>query len=160
NGDPSRELEQARTSGAGSDESWRLRRDGTRFWASGVTTALRDDTGKLRGFSKVVRDMTEKKRAEEALREEDRRKDEFLATLAHELRNPLAPLANTHEVLIRSKIGSATIKNELGTMGRQIEKLKRLVSDILDVSRIRNGRVDLQREILDLRSIINRAIET
>ena len=160
---PRRELEQARTaagSAAGTDDILLLRRDGTRFWASGVTTALRDDGGTLRGFSKVVRDITDKKLNEEALHEEDRRKDEFLATLAHELRNPLAPLTNALEVLQLSNRDPVTIDRSLGVMGRQVEKLKRLIADILDVSRISNRRIELRREKVDLRSIIEHALES
>ena len=99
---PQHELEVARAVGRFEDEGWRIRKDGTQFWANVVITALRDQAGNLRGFSKITRDMTERKQAEESARrllqeqvarrmaeENDHRKDEFLATLAHELRNPL-----------------------------------------------------------------------
>jgi PAS domain S-box-containing protein len=160
---PRRELEQARTAAGnsgGTDDILLLRRDGTRFWASGVTTALRDDGGTLRGFCKVVRDITDKKLNEQSLHEEDRRKDEFLATLAHELRNPLAPLANALEVLHRSNRDPVAIDRNLKVMARQVEKLKRLIADILDVSRISNRRIELRRKTVDLRSIIEHALES
>ena len=82
------------------DEGWRLRKNGTRFWANVVISALRDPDGKLRGFAKVTRDMTERRNLE-ALLEVDRQKDEFLAMLAHELRNPLAPIRNALQVMLQ-----------------------------------------------------------
>ncbi len=71
-----------------------MKRDGSRFFASGTTNAVRDETGSLLGFTKIMRDATDHKRFEEALKNADRRKDEFLAMLGHELRNPLAPIRN------------------------------------------------------------------
>ena len=96
---PEHELKEAAATGVAQDENWMLRKDGSRFYGSGTTTALRD--GELRGYAKIFRDLTERKRLEEELRrradelaEADRRKDEFLAMLGHELRNPLAPVMN------------------------------------------------------------------
>src|SRR6266542_4285974 len=98
---PQRELDQADRDGRFEDEGWRVRKDGSRFWANVIITALRNNDGKLRGFSKVTRDITERQRLEQELRrrvsdlaEADRQKNEFLAMLAHELRNPLAPMRN------------------------------------------------------------------
>lgn len=94
-----KELKEATETGRASDDCWHVRKCGSHFFANGVTTALRDVDGALRGFVKVLRDNTERKHMEEelqrradALKEANRRKDEFLAMLAHELRNPLAPL--------------------------------------------------------------------
>src|SRR4029078_3485354 len=90
------ELAPARQKGSFEDFGWRVRKDGTRFWANVVITALHDKTGTLRGFSKVTRALTERKKAEEAhrsleeLESSNRSKDEFLAMLGHELRNPMA----------------------------------------------------------------------
>jgi two-component system CheB/CheR fusion protein len=156
---PLHELEQARAGVTATDDIWLVRKDGTRFWASGVTDLLRDAAGTARGFSKVVRDITQKKRAEESLRESDRRKDEFLAVLAHELRNPLGPLANTLETLRRRDRDPAAIDSALGMMERQVEKLKHLVADILEVARVNAGRVELHREAIDLRAAIEHATE-
>jgi two-component system, chemotaxis family, CheB/CheR fusion protein len=154
-----RNLERAGMGAGVTDERWLRRRDGTRFWASLIITALRDKEGALQGFAIVVRDFSEKRYTEELRQEEDRRKDEFLATLAHELRNPLAPLANTLEALRQQKNNSTTVARGLERMERQVETLKRLVADILDVSRLKNQRIDLRREILDLRSVCEDAIE-
>ena len=84
-----------------------------RFWASGVTTALRKETGELRGFVKVMQDATARKQAQEKLQEEDRRKNEFLAMLAHELRNPLAPIRNALQI-IRLSDASETCASRRG----------------------------------------------
>src|SRR3954453_11972567 len=90
NGKPARELETAQRDGRVEDEGWRVRRDRSQFWANVVITALYDTSGKLQGFAKITRDMTERRRIEQ-LQIADKQKNEFLATLAHELRNPLAP---------------------------------------------------------------------
>src|SRR5262249_55764291 len=93
------EIRQAGASGQMTCEEWQVRRDGTRFWGCAVVTALRDERGELKGFAKVIRDITDRKQLElevrrqaEELAEVNRRKDEFLAMLSHELRNPLAPV--------------------------------------------------------------------
>ena len=83
----------AREQGRVEDEGWRVRKDGSLFWANVIITAVRDGKGELMGFSKVTRDMTDRKRLEE-LERSSQRMNEFLAMLAHELRNPLAPIRN------------------------------------------------------------------
>src|SRR5436190_2123470 len=91
---PDYELQTARETVRAEDERWHQRKDGSRFWASGVVTPLLDENGNLQGFAKILRDITERKQAEERLADANQRKDEFLAMLAHELRNPLAPIQN------------------------------------------------------------------
>lgn len=101
------------------------------------------------------------KQAEHALRQTDRRKDEFLAMLAHELRNPLAPIRTASELLPRIvPPGDARVDSTLKVVKRQVGQLTRLVDDLLDVSRITQGRVELQREVLDLRSVVSQALES
>src|SRR6478672_2921032 len=90
---PNYELEQARLTGRCEDEGWRVRKDGTRFWANVVISAVRDHRNRFRGFAKVTRDLTSR-REMDALRRSEARMNEFLAMLAHELRNPLAPIQN------------------------------------------------------------------
>ena len=104
-----------------------MRKDGARLWCSGVTTALRDEGGNLRGFAKVLRDRTEQKRLEEALRqradelaEDARRKDEFLAMLAHELRNPLAPIRNALQVIRLGSHDAALVEQMRAMAERQV----------------------------------------
>jgi PAS domain S-box-containing protein len=96
----------------------------------------------------------------EALRDADRRKDEFLATLAHELRNPLAPLTNAIEILRRARGNPELIERARATMERQVSQMVRLIDDLLDVSRIARNQLSLRRETVDLASVIQRVVET
>ncbi len=99
--------------------------------------------------------------AENALRQADRRKDEFLAMLAHELRNPLAPIRTATDLLPRIiPLGDERVESTLNIMRRQVGQLSRLVDDLLDVSRITQGRIELQVEVLDLASIVTQALES
>ena len=164
-GHPQRELEIATAEGRYEEEGWRVRKDGTRFWANVVITALRDEAGCLRGFAKVTRDITERKRLEQELRdrlaelaETDRRKDEFLAMLAHELRNPLAAINNAVQLTAHAGV-QEQIEWSMEVISHQIKHLARLVDDLLDVSRITRGRILLRKERVDAASIIGRAIE-
>lgn len=104
-------------------------------------------------------DISEIKRMEEALREADRRKDEFLATLAHELRNPLAPVRNSLEMLKLPEVDPAVARRATTVMERQVHHLVRLVDDLLDVSRVMRGKVELREERVELAEVISRAIE-
>jgi PAS domain S-box-containing protein len=151
-GKPGRELATARARGSASDHNWVVRKDGSRLWASGYTTTLRDESGELRGFGKICRDLTERKKLEEVLRqragesaEADRRKDEFLAMLSHELRNPLAPICNAVHVLHQRGDDPAVVHWAKEVVERQVRHLTRLVDDLLDVSRITRGTVNLRR---------------
>src|SRR5436309_3108215 len=96
----------------------------------------------------------------QALRETDHRKDEFLATLAHELRNPLAPIRNALQILKMPRVDAATVGRSRDMMERQVEHLVRLVDDLLDVSRVMRGKIDLRRERVELAAVIARAVET
>jgi two-component system CheB/CheR fusion protein len=104
-------------------------------------------------------DITERKRVEESLREGDRRKDEFLAILAHELRNPLAPLANGIQIIRVAPDDPEAVARAREMMERQMVQLVRLTDDLLDVSRIQRGKVELRREIVDLAVVARTAIE-
>jgi signal transduction histidine kinase/ActR/RegA family two-component response regulator len=99
-------------------------------------------------------------KAEKLLREADRRKDEFLATLAHELRNPLAPLQNALELLRRSDDNKPLIEQARSMMERQVSQMVRLVDDLLDISRITQGKLQLRKERVALADVLNAAIET
>jgi PAS domain S-box-containing protein len=105
-------------------------------------------------------DVTDLKRVEEALKEADRRKDEFLAMLAHELRNPLAPVSNALQILKLSGVDPAAAERARGMMERQVEHLVRLVDDLLDVSRIMRGKIELRRGPVELSAVVARAVET
>jgi signal transduction histidine kinase len=108
----------------------------------------------------VSLDITQQKRAEETLKEADRRKDEFLAMLAHELRNPLAPIRTALEVERQPGADHTAITRARETMARQLSNMVRLIDDLLDVSRITKGKVELRRERVELAAVLGTAIET
>lgn len=108
----------------------------------------------------LEREMTERLAAENALRQADRRKDEFLATLAHELRNPLAPLLNSLRILRDPETSAETTEYAKLVMGRQLEQMVRLVDDLLDVSRIATGKLAISKTAVDVRVVMDAAIES
>jgi PAS domain S-box-containing protein len=121
--------------------------------------ALRDDAGAATLLSGVSFDITERKLMEQALRELDLRKDEFLAMLAHELRNPMAPIRNAVEVLQRLEIEDERALRATHIIERQVRQLNRMVDDLLDVSRITRGRIELEHRPVDLGAVIAAAVE-
>jgi PAS domain S-box-containing protein len=152
--------------GSAEDDRWMQRQDGSRFWASGVLVALHDADGSLLGFAKVLRDRTDLKEQIETLRNharrmdlEARRKDIFLSTLSHELRNPLAPLANAVAIIRMSVAGTPEVEYALKVVERQVDLLRRLVDDLLDLSRIGAGKMELKRTRVPLHELIERAVE-
>jgi PAS domain S-box-containing protein len=203
---PDHELTVAGREGRFEDEGWRVRKDGSTYWSNVIITALRDRADHLVGFSKVTRDLTERKRADDELRrahdsleqrvrertselasanaalwseveerrrlegelqqrvhelaEADRHKNEFLAMLAHELRNPLAPIRNAVQILKMPTADRRTVEQTREMMERQLAHLVRLVDDLLDVSRIMRGKISLDRHPVDLASVVGRAVET
>jgi PAS domain S-box-containing protein len=155
---PQNELRIAEERGRAEDERWHVRKDGSRFWASGVVTPLWDKNGALKGFAKVLRDITHRKNAEDNLKEENRRKDEFLAMLSHELRNPLAAIQNASHLL---KSGDTSATEEVaGIIQRQTNLLIRMVDDLLDVSRVTTGKVQLRLQQVSLQQVLEQSIET
>ncbi|MEO5989561.1 MAG: PAS domain S-box protein [Candidatus Eisenbacteria bacterium] len=121
---------------------------------------LRDKSGRILYWFGTNTDISEIKNMEEALRDADRRKDEFLATLAHELRNPLAPIRNSLQILKMPRVDLATVQQTRDMMERQVHHLVRLVDDLLDVSRVMRGKIELRREPVELATIVARAVET
>ncbi|MBV8518022.1 MAG: PAS domain S-box protein [Acidobacteria bacterium] len=185
-GKPERELKIAREVGMVEDEGWRIRKDGTRFWANVVITAVYDATGQLRGFTKVTRDMTERKHAEETQRalyeqrearllaEEERRrsdessrvaqeanraKDEFLMTLSHELRTPMTAILGWARLLPTLTADDAMFHEAVAAIGRGAQLQARLIDDVLDVSRIVSGKLRLTTESIDVARLIAAAVE-
>ncbi|HSQ20914.1 MAG TPA: PAS domain S-box protein [Blastocatellia bacterium] len=135
-------------------------------WMAYKVLRLTDASGKPTGFATVSQDVTERKRlADDLMRlaadlsEADRRKNEFIATLAHELRNPLAPVSNMLEVLKRADGDSETLRRARDTMERQLGQMVRLVDDLLDLNRISRDRLELRQSDVQLSSVIRQAVE-
>jgi PAS domain S-box-containing protein len=133
--------------------------DGSQRMVDFILLPIKDEAGRVLFLAPTGTDITDRKRAEDALREADRRKDEFLATLAHELRNPLAPIRNALQI-IRLTPDRAARDQACILMQRQLEQMVRLVDDLLDVSRITRGKLELRREQVQLAAVINSAVET
>ena len=136
-----------------------VRPDGTVRYIQNDVEPLYDSTGHVSGCVSVCVDLTEQRRAERVLRETDRRKDEFLASLSHELRSPLAPIRDALDVLRRSGDPLAAGR-AYAVMERQLYQLTRLTDDLLDVSRITHNKIELRRQRIDLRLVVQSAIET
>ena len=134
--------------------------DGTVLYTLMSAAPLFDESGKARGAIATVLDVTERRRALEALQDSDRRKSEFLATLAHELRNPLAPLLNGLQLMRLAAGNEALIEQSRTMMERQLAQLVRLVDDLLDVSRISQGKLALRPEPVDIATVLASAVET
>jgi PAS domain S-box-containing protein len=138
----------------------RLRRkDGSYRWHLIRSVPVPDRAGGLARRFGAATDINDRRRAEEALVEADRRKDEFLATLAHELRNPLAPIRNALR-LMKHRDGDGPMETERAMAERQVVHLARLIDDLMDVARISRGKIDLHREVVDLATVVNQAVET
>lgn len=155
---PQEELRRALAAGRFEDEGWRVRKDGSHFWANVIITPLFDKNGVHRGFAKVTRDLTARRKSE-ALEESARRMNEFLAMLSHELRNPLAPIRNAIELMKMKSVSDQLLEWSRDVIGRQVDHLARLVDDLLDVGRVTSGKISLQNESLDLALIATRAVE-
>ena len=136
-----------------------VRPDGSVRYIQNDVEPLYDASGHVSGCVSVCVDLTEQKRAERVLRETDRRKDEFLASLSHELRSPLAPIRDALDVLRRSGDPLASGR-AYAVMERQLYHLTRLTDDLLDVSRITHNKIELRRQRTDLRLVVQSAIET
>jgi PAS domain S-box-containing protein len=155
---PECELQQALQHGRIEQEGWRLRRDGTAFWANVVLTPIVDGERRLRGYAKVTRDMSERKQLED-LEKSSRRMNEFLAMLAHELRNPLAPIRNAVSILQLEPAPSALVRNGRDIIDRQLSHLTRLVDDLLDVGRLSTGKIRLRLDSVDYTEVVTKCLE-
>jgi len=154
---PDHELRMAKTFGRFEDEGWRLRKDGSRFWASIVITALFDGDRNIRAFAKVTRDLTARLRLEELQRSE-RRVNDFLAMLGHELRNPLAPMRTALDIAERAPDDPAAARFSRDVFSRQLTHVTRLVDDLLDLGRITRDKIELKLETLDLNQLARDAV--
>jgi PAS domain S-box-containing protein len=140
-------------------ETVRAAKDGRRVDVSLTISPVRDREGRVVGASKVARDVSDRRHMERQLREADRRKDEFIAVLGHELRNPLAPIRSIAEILRRSVASNPGTEQLCTILERQVAQMTRLLDDLLDVSRITRGKINFRRETLDLVTVVQRAVE-
>jgi PAS domain S-box-containing protein len=164
-GKPENLLQRAAAEGRVKDQGWQLRKDGSRFWADVIITALRDENGDLRGYSKVTHDITERRRAEEALREAkaaaekaSRSKSEFLANMSHEIRTPMTVFLAALEHLLQIE-SNPEHRHLLEMADKSARRLRALIDDVLDFSRIEARRVDLEEEPFDLRGCVREAVD-
>ena len=147
-------------------ETVRRRKDGSLLDISLTVSPVRDALGNIIGAAKIARDITQQKRAEKELREyaarlaeADQEKDNFLAVLAHELRNPLAPIRSGLEIIRGKKVSVEELEDILSILERQTNHLVRLVDDLLDVERVTHGKIKLNKENIDVRTAIEAALE-
>lgn len=177
-GKPESELAVARATGRFEDEGWRVRKDGTLFWANVVVTALRDGRGAFFGFSKITRDLTARRAAESTEREllyaraaraaaEDvarraeeanRIKDQFLATVSHELRTPLNAIVGW-SALLRQEELEPQVARAVEIIDRNAKAQARIIEDILDVSRIVTGKLQVEPKLTDIVAIARATLE-
>lgn len=174
-GAPAAELQRAREQGRAEDERWHLRKDGSRFYCSGVTNPIYRD-GVLHGYAKIGRDWTRHKQMEESREAQMRRerltvaeaqaenslKDEFMAVMSHELKNPLHLIQLNAEILSRlPEVNQSTYaKKAAQTIRQTVVSQSRIIDDLLDLSRIRTGKLKIERVACDFASIINGIVET
>jgi PAS domain S-box-containing protein len=158
-GEPAAELRAARQEDRIEREGWRVRKDGTLFWADVIVTAVYGTQGELIGFVKVTRDMTDRRRLEE-LERSSRMMNEFLAMLAHELRNPLAPMRNAVTLMQLEHTASPALRNARDIIDRQLTHVTHLVDDLLDIGRLTTGKITLRIDRVSIADIVSRAIET
>jgi len=139
---------------------YRLRvADGGYRWFMVRSRPVCDPAGRIVRWYGACTDIDDQKRAQQALAEADRRKDEFLAMLGHELRNPLNPVRSAVQVLRLKCKGDEEVEHMTSVLGRQIDHMARLIDDLLDVSRISQGKIELRRGPIDMREVVNRAVE-
>lgn len=155
---PGKQLRDCLQHGRTEEEGWRVRKDGSTFWANIVMVPMRGADGTHLGFAKVTRDMTESRRLRE-LEHSSRQMNEFLAMLAHELRNPLAPIRNAVSILQLEPAPSTTVRTSRDMIDRQLSHLTRLVDDLLDAGRLTSGKIRIKPELISFNKVVARAIE-
>jgi PAS domain S-box-containing protein len=179
-GAPEREAAIALRDGRATNERWHVRKDGTRFWGSGAMMVMRDHHGPPLGLLKIMRDQTEEQETKQALEQSQaelmaalrsaeqagaeavaagRAKDQFLATLSHELRTPLNPVLMIASEAVADPTLSPQVRSDFEVVRQNIELEARLIEDMLDISRITQGKLSLRREDVDLHQILRETVE-
>jgi PAS domain S-box-containing protein len=141
-------------------ETVRLRNDGRPVDISLSISPVRDNSGAIIGVAKIARDISDRKRMEQDLLEADKQKDNFLALLAHELRNPLGPIRNAVKILELQRRDDKDLLSYCALIDTEVGRITRLLDDLLDISRITKGKMAFQKEPLDLREVVNSAVQT
>ncbi len=173
-GVPEKELQHARDVGRDEQEGWRVRKDGSRYWANIIITPILDKNGKLRGFIKIKRDISQRKEIEnmkERLLEQEKNarvlaetanrvKDEFLATLSHELRTPLTTILSWAQLLRRGQLDAEKTKHGLEVLEQSAKAQGQLIDDLLDISRIQAGKLNLTIQEIIPNEIISAAVDS
>src|SRR5258705_5369148 len=165
-GQPELELWASRIDGQSDSVCWQVRKDGSRFWCASTITPLFDENKRLSSFARVMHDLTDgdaqaaqKKRSDDLVKS-NRSGEEFMALLSHEVRNPLSPILNALDILQGIRTIDPIVQEAASVIERQVGHMVRLVDDLLDVSRIGKGKLQLVKEPVELRVIVNRAIES
>jgi PAS domain S-box-containing protein len=165
-GIPDQEIQLAVNFGNAEDDRWQMRRDGSRFWATGILIALRDQNQNLVGFGKILRNRTDLREQLEGLRNQvqaltaaNQRKDNFLATFSHELRNPLASICTTVELISRTASRNPDLEGSLKLIEEQLDFVRRMLDDLSDVTRITTGKVRLNIGPVVLQGLIEKTVE-
>jgi PAS domain S-box-containing protein len=156
---PWRQLAGARERGRVNEESWRIRSDGSQYWANNVIAALPESESRRRTYYMVTQDLSQRRHAE-TLADTAQRMHEFIAMLAHELRNPLAPIRNAVALMARRETKDPLVEAMRQTIDRQSQNLTRIVDELLDVNRVARGQFTIERQAIDLRDVLARAVET
>jgi PAS domain S-box-containing protein len=141
------------------DESWRIRKDGSQYWANSVIGRLPGDDPSHPTYYLVIQDLTQRRHAE-SLADTAQKMHEFIAMLAHELRNPLAPIRNAVALMQRRNIQDPMVEAMRQTIERQSGQLTRIIDELLDVNRVARGHFTIDKKQTDLREILHRAVET
>jgi len=174
---PDWELEVAKREGRYEEEGWRLRKDGTRFWANVIITALRDETGRLRGFGKVTRDLTEWKRIEDLrnaereaemtrlhahadrMAELERTKADFLNLASHELRGPMTVIRGYNSMLADGTLSPGQFASVARLLDLKLAQMDRLIEQMLETARLERDDLELEQEEFDLRFVVQEQID-
>jgi len=164
---PQTEVEAATRGGKGDDDRWMVRKDGSRFWATGIMQSLRDEDGRIAGYAKMLQDRTDLRSdldtlrtRIDSLREELDSRTLVMTTMAHELRNPMGVIHNAVEIVRRTHPDDPKLATPIQMLTRQFAYISTLIEDLLESARAQAGKVTLQFERFALRTVLAQAVES